>query len=144
MANAGPNQTITAVGRVVQLNGSASYDLAGLPITYQWSFVSKRDDFKSNSRNRVDYRRVESLERWCFGVRHEIGIAPNPHGATDQSAARRGSTYTNFRKALTAFSNMVILVREPSELGPPWRHRKPISCTGIYHLEFTAKKRGDG
>jgi len=44
--------------------------------------------------------------------------APNPHGATNQSHARRGSTYTNFRKALTDFLNMVILVREPSELGP--------------------------
>ena len=32
-----------------------------------------------------------------------------------------GPTYTNFKKALTASSNMVILVREPSE---PWRHRK--------------------
>jgi PKD domain len=41
VANAGRNQTITAVGTLVQLNGSASYDLAGLPITYQWSFVSK-------------------------------------------------------------------------------------------------------
>jgi PKD repeat protein len=41
VANAGPAQTITAVGTLVQLNGSASYDLAGLPITYQWSFVSK-------------------------------------------------------------------------------------------------------
>jgi PKD domain len=41
VANAGPNQTITAVGTLVQLNGSQSYDLAGFPITYQWSFVSK-------------------------------------------------------------------------------------------------------
>jgi PKD domain len=41
VADAGPNQTISAVGTLVQLNGSASYDLAGLPITYQWSFVSK-------------------------------------------------------------------------------------------------------
>ena len=41
VADAGPNQTITAVGTLVQLNGSASYDLAGLPITYQWSFLSK-------------------------------------------------------------------------------------------------------
>ena len=41
VADAGPNQTITAVGTLVQLNGSASYDLAGLPIAYQWSFVSK-------------------------------------------------------------------------------------------------------
>src|SRR5271166_6477962 len=65
----------------------------------------------------VDCRSVESLERWCFGVRHEIGIAPNPHGAANQSHARRGSSYTNFRKALTDFSNMVILVRE-SSLGP--------------------------
>jgi hypothetical protein len=39
---------------------------------------------------------------------------------------------------------MVILVRETSELGPLLRHRKPISCTGIYHLEITAKKKGDG
>ena len=30
----------------------------------------------------------------------------------------RGSSYTNFRKALTDFSNMVILVRESSEVGP--------------------------
>jgi hypothetical protein len=51
-------------------------------------------------------------------TRHEIGIAPNQHGATNQRHARRGSTCTNFRKALTDFSNMVILVREPSEFGP--------------------------
>jgi hypothetical protein len=41
VANAGPNQMITAVGTLVHLNGSQSYDLAGLPITYQWSFMSK-------------------------------------------------------------------------------------------------------
>ena len=41
VANAGPAQTITAVGTLVQLNGSQSYDLAGFPITYKWSFVSK-------------------------------------------------------------------------------------------------------
>jgi PKD domain len=41
VANAGPDQKITAIGTDVQLDGSGSYDLAGLPITYQWSFVSK-------------------------------------------------------------------------------------------------------
>ena len=41
VADAGHDQTITAVGTLVQLNGSQSYDAAGLPITYQWSFVSK-------------------------------------------------------------------------------------------------------
>jgi hypothetical protein len=41
VANAGPDQKFSAVGTLVRLNGSGSYDLAGLPITYQWSFVSK-------------------------------------------------------------------------------------------------------
>jgi hypothetical protein len=41
VANAGPDQKITAIGTDVQLDGSGSYDLAGLPIAYQWSFVSK-------------------------------------------------------------------------------------------------------
>jgi PKD domain len=41
VANAGPNQTITATGTLVHLDGTQSYDLAGLAITYQWSFVSK-------------------------------------------------------------------------------------------------------
>jgi PKD domain len=41
VANAGPDQKITTLGTDVQLDGSGSYDLAGLPITYQWSFVSK-------------------------------------------------------------------------------------------------------
>ena len=41
VADAGPDQKITALETRVQLNGSGSYDLAGLPITYQWSFVSK-------------------------------------------------------------------------------------------------------
>jgi hypothetical protein len=41
VANAGPNQTITATGTLVNLDGTQSYDLAGLPITYQWSFLSK-------------------------------------------------------------------------------------------------------
>ena len=38
-ANAGTGQTVTA-GSVVQLNGSASTDPNGLPLTYQWSLVS--------------------------------------------------------------------------------------------------------
>jgi hypothetical protein len=41
VANAGPSQTITATGTLVHLDGTQSYDLAGLAITYQWSFVSK-------------------------------------------------------------------------------------------------------
>lgn len=41
VANAGPNQEITAVGALVQLDGTQSYDTAGLAITYQWSFASK-------------------------------------------------------------------------------------------------------
>jgi RHS repeat-associated protein len=39
VANAGPPQTVYQ-GQTVQLNGAGSYDPAGLPITYQWSFVS--------------------------------------------------------------------------------------------------------
>ena len=39
VANAGPPQTVYQ-GQTVQLNGTGSYDPAGLPITYQWSFVS--------------------------------------------------------------------------------------------------------
>ena len=38
-ANAGPNQNVTA-GALVQLNGSASTDPNGLPLSYQWSLVS--------------------------------------------------------------------------------------------------------
>jgi hypothetical protein len=41
VAAAGPDQAITVIGTVVQLNGSQSYSPGGLPITYQWSFVSK-------------------------------------------------------------------------------------------------------
>ena len=38
-ANAGPGQTVTA-GAPVQLNGSASTDPNGLPLSYQWSLVT--------------------------------------------------------------------------------------------------------
>ena len=41
MADAGPDQAITVIGTVVQLNGSQSYSPSGLPITYQWSILSK-------------------------------------------------------------------------------------------------------
>jgi hypothetical protein len=41
VANAGPDQSITVAKTVVQLDGTQSFDLAGLAITYQWSFVSK-------------------------------------------------------------------------------------------------------
>ena len=40
MANAGPNQTVT-VGATVQLDGSASYDVDGYPLTYRWALLSQ-------------------------------------------------------------------------------------------------------
>ena len=40
VANAGSAQTVY-VGAIVQLNGSASYDPTGLPLTYSWTFSSK-------------------------------------------------------------------------------------------------------
>ena len=39
VANAGPNQTV-ALGTTVTLNGTASSDVDGNPLTYLWSFVS--------------------------------------------------------------------------------------------------------
>ncbi|HEX7895364.1 MAG TPA: PKD domain-containing protein, partial [Terriglobales bacterium] len=39
VANAGPPQMVYQQA-IVQLNGTSSYDPAGLPLTYQWSFVS--------------------------------------------------------------------------------------------------------
>ena len=41
VANAGPSQKITATGTLVHLDGTQSFDLAGLAITYQWTFLSK-------------------------------------------------------------------------------------------------------
>jgi hypothetical protein len=41
VAVAGPDQAITVIGTVVHLNGSQSYSPGGLPITYQWSILSK-------------------------------------------------------------------------------------------------------
>jgi uncharacterized repeat protein (TIGR01451 family) len=40
VANAGPDQSVT-VGALVQLNGAASTDVDGNPLTYSWSFVSR-------------------------------------------------------------------------------------------------------
>jgi len=39
VANAGPNQTV-ALGTTVTLNGTASSDIDGNPLTYQWSFTT--------------------------------------------------------------------------------------------------------
>jgi Beta-propeller repeat/PKD domain len=41
VADAGPDQAITVIGTVVHLNGLQSDDPDGLPITYQWSILSK-------------------------------------------------------------------------------------------------------
>ena len=40
IANAGPDQHVS-VGAVVQLNGSASSDASGLPLTFTWTLISK-------------------------------------------------------------------------------------------------------
>jgi trimeric autotransporter adhesin len=40
VANAGANQSVS-VGALVQLNGSASTDVDGDPLTYKWSFISR-------------------------------------------------------------------------------------------------------
>jgi hypothetical protein len=40
VANAGPNQTV-ATGSTVHLDGTGSTDPSGLPLTYQWSIVTK-------------------------------------------------------------------------------------------------------
>jgi hypothetical protein len=39
VANAGPNQKVQ-LGALVQLNGSGSTDVNGLPLTYQWNFLA--------------------------------------------------------------------------------------------------------
>src|SRR5260370_14973752 len=39
VANAGPNQTVTA-GTIVQLDGSGSSDVDGDPLTYRWTIVN--------------------------------------------------------------------------------------------------------
>ena len=40
VANAGPDQSIILIGTLVQLDGSASVDPEGLPITFEWSLWS--------------------------------------------------------------------------------------------------------
>ena len=41
VANAGPDQGVKALGSLVILNGSASSDANGDPLTYRWSLISK-------------------------------------------------------------------------------------------------------
>lgn len=41
ISDAGPDQSITEIGEIVQLDGTQSYDLEGDPITYNWTLVSK-------------------------------------------------------------------------------------------------------
>lgn len=40
-ADAGPDQAVTLLGSTVTLNGSASYDLEGDPLTYSWTLIQK-------------------------------------------------------------------------------------------------------
>lgn len=43
-ADAGPDQAITEVGSIIQLDGSQSYDLEGDPINFNWTMLSKPVD----------------------------------------------------------------------------------------------------
>jgi hypothetical protein len=40
IAEAGPDQSVTIIGTIIQLDGTQSYDVDGDNITYEWSFVS--------------------------------------------------------------------------------------------------------
>jgi hypothetical protein len=61
---------------------------------------------------------VESGDYFFFAISPNQSVTAFRSEIGQNNLARRGSSYTNFRKALTDFSNMVILVRESSELGP--------------------------
>lgn len=43
IAAAGPDQSITEIGSIVELNGSQSYDDDGDPLNYSWTIISKPD-----------------------------------------------------------------------------------------------------
>jgi hypothetical protein len=47
VANAGPAQSVV-IGAVVMLNGSASSDANGDPLTYRWAFTSKPNGSKAS------------------------------------------------------------------------------------------------
>jgi hypothetical protein len=63
-------------------------------------------------------RMVESGDYFFFAISPNQSVTAFRSEIGQKNLARRGSSYTNVRKALTDFSNMVILVRESSELGP--------------------------
>jgi RHS repeat-associated protein len=55
VANAGPNQ-VAYVSQSVRLDGSASYDLDGTPITFAWSFASRPADSAAALQNPTSSR----------------------------------------------------------------------------------------
>jgi hypothetical protein len=73
VANAGPDQS-ALVTQIVQLNGSASSDVDGDPLTYTWTFVSRPAGSNSTLTNATTVNPVFQVDR--RGT-YEVGLVVN-------------------------------------------------------------------
>jgi hypothetical protein len=106
IANAGPDQTITSLGTEVHLDGTASIDADGDPLSYQWTLISKPPESTAALNEPTTARPTFTPDK--YGT-YEVQLVVND-GWRDSNVDTVVITFENVRPVAHAGSDQSIIL----------------------------------